>query len=84
MIHTELAAHLSVPLSRLMMGSMREAKAGEGELMDVDEQTFVRFCQYAYTGDYSPCTPLIFNSVVARVSLVVVRVKLNIATNEAP
>jgi hypothetical protein len=36
-----------------MKGSMREAQDGFAELKDVDEQTFVRFCQYAYIGDYT-------------------------------
>ena len=35
-----------------MNGSMREAIGGVATLEEVDEQTFVRFCEYAYMGDY--------------------------------
>lgn len=45
---------LSAPLAVLMNGSMREAIDGAAPLYDVDEQTFVRFCEYAYMGDYTP------------------------------
>lgn len=44
----------SAPLVALMNGLMREASEGVAELEDIDEQTFVRFCEYAYTGDYTP------------------------------
>lgn len=37
-----------------MNGSMREAIGGVAILEEVDEQTFVRFCEYAYMGDYTP------------------------------
>ncbi|CZS92519.1 uncharacterized protein RAG0_03135 [Rhynchosporium agropyri] len=33
---------------------MREAIDGIATLKEVDEQTFVRFCEYAYMGDYTP------------------------------
>lgn len=37
-----------------MNGSMREARDGSAELEDIDKSTFVRFCEYAYMGDYTP------------------------------
>lgn len=36
---------------------MSEAKEGCALLEDVEEQTFVQFSQYAYTGDYSAADP---------------------------
>lgn len=36
---------------------MSEAKEGGASLEDIDEHTFVRFCQYAYTGDYVTAEP---------------------------
>jgi hypothetical protein len=44
----------SAPLAALMNGLMREATDGIAILEDIDEQTFVRFCEYAYMGDYTP------------------------------
>jgi len=37
----------------LMRGKMSESLAGEAKWEDVDGETFVRFIQFAYTGDYS-------------------------------
>ncbi len=42
-----------------MNGSMREATEGIAILDDIDEQTFVRFCEYAYIGDYTPAQQLL-------------------------
>lgn len=39
---------------------MLEAKEGCAFLEDVDEQTFVRFSEYAYVGDYTTAEPEIF------------------------
>ncbi|PVH69385.1 hypothetical protein DL98DRAFT_661718 [Cadophora sp. DSE1049] len=53
-IHTAVVESLSGPLAVMMNGSMHEAIDGVATLEDVDEQTFVRFCEYAYMGDYTP------------------------------
>jgi hypothetical protein len=53
-VHAALVADHSAPLARLINGSMCEAKDGIVILDDVDEQTFIRFCEYAYMGDYTP------------------------------
>lgn len=52
-IHRAVAAGVSKPLERLMNGGMCEAQNGEAVLKDVDEQTFARFCQWAYVGYYT-------------------------------
>ena len=56
-IHSALAAHHSRPLDVLMNGPMIEASERRCTLEDVDKDTFVRFCQYAYTGDYVGADP---------------------------
>ena len=57
MVHSALIAHHSKPLGVLVNGKMSEAKEGCALLEDVDERTFVRFSQYAYTGDYVATDP---------------------------
>ena len=57
MIHSALIAHHSKPLGVLVNGNMSEAKEGCAMLEDVDERTFLRFSQYAYTGDYIAADP---------------------------
>ena len=53
-VHAAIVADLSAPLNALINGSMGEAKDGVVVLDDMNEQTFVRFCEYAYLGDYTP------------------------------
>ncbi|KAG4428772.1 hypothetical protein IFR05_015746 [Cadophora sp. M221] len=53
-VHTAVVESLSAPLAVIMNGSMREAIHGVTTLEDVDKPTFVRFCKYAYLGDYTP------------------------------
>ncbi|KAI9778136.1 MAG: hypothetical protein M1839_008345 [Geoglossum umbratile] len=36
---------------------MSESQSGFAVLDDVDKQTFLRFCQYVYTGDYAAADP---------------------------
>jgi len=53
-IHTALVAEQSPVLRTLVSGSMEEAHSGRATWEDVDEDTFARFAQFVYTGDYSP------------------------------
>lgn len=59
MAHAALVAHHSKPLGVLVNGDMSEAREGCALLEGIDEDTFVRFCQYAYTGDYVAADPII-------------------------
>ena len=48
-----LAKDLSDPLYAMMSNEhMKEAREGRANLEDVEESTFVGFCEFAYTGDY--------------------------------
>ncbi|KAH6842387.1 hypothetical protein B0I37DRAFT_356466 [Chaetomium sp. MPI-CAGE-AT-0009] len=51
-ISSALVAHQSPALRKLVEGDFREARDGCVTLDWVDEDTFTRFIQYAYTGDY--------------------------------
>ena len=53
-IHTVLVAEQSPTLSTLVRGSMKEAQTGTVTWEDVDEDTFARWAQFVYTGDYPP------------------------------
>jgi hypothetical protein len=50
--HAEVIAKHSKGLDALINGKMAEASSGVTVLKDVLEDTFVRFCQFAYVGDY--------------------------------
>ncbi|KAI9373183.1 hypothetical protein BJX61DRAFT_533360 [Aspergillus egyptiacus] len=57
-IQTGLTRHVSGPLDHLMnSGQTRESKHQIAVLEDEDVETFVAFCEYAYTGDYSVPPP---------------------------
>ena len=56
-VHSSLIAHHSESLDLLVNEYISEAKVGCALLEDVEEQTFVQFSQYAYTGDYSAADP---------------------------
>ncbi|KAJ5626081.1 hypothetical protein N7510_002390 [Penicillium lagena] len=52
-IQSGLAQHVSRPMHNLMNGLTRESKDRIAVLEDEDVETFVAFCEYAYTGDYT-------------------------------
>ncbi|THC93846.1 hypothetical protein EYZ11_006659 [Aspergillus tanneri] len=57
-VQTGLARHVSKPLDHLMnSGLTRESKHHIAMLEEEDVETFVAFCEYAYTGDYSVPPP---------------------------
>lgn len=53
MVHEAVLAEQSPALAALMRGEMAESVASESRWMDADKGTFIRFAQFAYTGDYS-------------------------------
>ena len=55
-VHAALIAYHSRPLGDIVNKHLLEAKVS-CFLADVDEDTFVRFAQYAYTGDYLSANP---------------------------
>lgn len=52
-VHEGAFAQLSTPLKTLTQGDSPEAEAGHATWPDVSKDTFERFSQFAYTGDYS-------------------------------
>ncbi|EFZ00923.1 BTB/POZ domain protein [Metarhizium robertsii] len=60
-IHSEVVAGISPYLDKLVNGDFKEGIENQVQWEDVDEETFVCFWQYAYTGDYDvprePKTP---------------------------
>ncbi|KAI1460394.1 hypothetical protein F4805DRAFT_392030 [Annulohypoxylon moriforme] len=57
-IHSELVAQASKPLWILVNGEWKEGKEGVVEWSEVDEETFSRFCEFAYTGNYHAAEPI--------------------------
>ncbi|KAK8128749.1 hypothetical protein PG984_009857 [Apiospora sp. TS-2023a] len=56
-VHADVLTRLSRPLRALIDGDMKEAKESRVIWDDVDNQTFVRFIQWAYTDDYVTAEP---------------------------
>ncbi|KAK7752186.1 hypothetical protein SLS62_005930 [Diatrype stigma] len=57
LVYSGAITSLSRPLNRLLTGHMKEALEGRVVWDDIDEGTFVRFLQWAYTGDYTDLDP---------------------------
>ncbi|RYP52469.1 hypothetical protein DL769_010672 [Monosporascus sp. CRB-8-3] len=51
-IHSGAVLHLSPYFEALIHGSMKEARDRRVVWDDIDEETFVTFCQFAYAGHY--------------------------------
>ncbi|KAH6643422.1 hypothetical protein BKA67DRAFT_134774 [Truncatella angustata] len=56
-LHDGVVARLSKPLNVLVNGMLKEARDRRVEWPEVDEQTFIRFSQWAYTGIYFAADP---------------------------
>jgi hypothetical protein len=57
LIHKDIVGRLSATLNTLVNGQMKEAAEGCVVLDDVDEDIFMRFAQFAYTGSYTTFAP---------------------------
>ncbi|KAN0080907.1 hypothetical protein V8E54_004111 [Elaphomyces granulatus] len=53
-VHAQPLARLSQPLNMLIYGKMLEATTGVIDWKDTDEETFIRFCEFAYVKNYTP------------------------------
>ncbi|KAH6959643.1 hypothetical protein BKA56DRAFT_600729 [Ilyonectria sp. MPI-CAGE-AT-0026] len=56
-IHSSLVAHQSGALNALVNGGMKEAREKCAIWEEFDEETFLRFSQFAYTGNYDGAEP---------------------------
>jgi hypothetical protein len=56
-IHSALVAHQSAALNALVNGGMKESIDRRVVWNDVDEEVFIRFSQFVYTGDYDEAKP---------------------------
>jgi hypothetical protein len=52
-VHAAVIAKQSKALDVLINGPMAEASDGKAIFEDIQEDTFLRFCQFAYTGNYT-------------------------------
>lgn len=58
-VHAAIIAKQSKALDALVNGFMKEAFVGKATFEDIEEDTFIRFSQFAYNGDYmTPCFTL--------------------------
>ncbi|RDA89193.1 hypothetical protein CP532_0504 [Ophiocordyceps camponoti-leonardi (nom. inval.)] len=72
-VHADLFAKQSPVLNSLMKGSFREAEDAKAFWCDTDEETFIRFCQYTYTGDYEDAPITLDEGLQVRDGAVVAR-----------
>jgi hypothetical protein len=58
-VHAAAIAEQSNALDKLINGGMAESRGRSARISDVSKKDFVRFCQFAYSGDYSPAECLV-------------------------
>jgi len=61
-VHSHLIDQCSDTLAALVGGGMIEATKGCANLHDIEEDTFIRFLEFTYTGDYSVPEPVILSN----------------------
>ena len=52
-LHSAAVAHASAPLNVMMNIGMKESRERTAQIKDIDVDTFGRFCEFLYTGDYA-------------------------------
>ncbi|KAF9698791.1 hypothetical protein EKO04_003048 [Ascochyta lentis] len=52
-VHSKAVAATSRYFDRLVNGGLSEAQSRSAKLVDIDPDTFIRFLEYAYRGDYT-------------------------------
>lgn len=57
MVHAAAIETQSKALHVLMNGGLSESHTRSANFDDVFEEDFIRFCQFAYTGDYTVASP---------------------------
>lgn len=57
-VHAKAISRLSPSLATLINGPFRESQEKVVRWKDVETPDFIRLCQFAYSGDYSPPRPL--------------------------
>ncbi|KAF2092510.1 hypothetical protein NA57DRAFT_82226 [Rhizodiscina lignyota] len=62
-VHSKAIARLAPSLDKLINGPLREAQEKVVRWDDIEVGDFVRFCQFAYAGDYTPPEPRVYISV---------------------
>ena len=67
-MHAKIVASQSTTLDILINGNMKEARAKHVRWKDTEVDTFLHFCQFAYTGDYSIIQPPLFKTPPMRVT----------------
>lgn len=58
-IHSSVVTSMSPVLTAMIQGNYLEGIEKNARLVDTDEDTFVSFCEFCYTGDYSFPEPVI-------------------------
>jgi hypothetical protein len=56
-VHAAVVAATSQYFNALINGGMKESQEGSAKLADVQFDDFMRFCEYAYRGDYTEPPP---------------------------
>jgi hypothetical protein len=68
-VHAAVIAATSQYFNALINGGMKESQEGSAKLADVQFDDFMRFCEYAYRGDYTAPLPTDDETVGINISI---------------